>query len=152
MKKNNIVSIISALFILLFLYTALTKLSDFHRFRAMLYGSPWVGKLAPTIAWGLPLTEICISILLFFPKSRRLGLWCSLILMSIFTVYIAYMLYFSSVRPCNCGGVLQLMTWNQHLIFNIFFTLLAILGLWLDKKLGFHHNRDNKHSLNPARI
>jgi putative oxidoreductase len=134
MKKKTLVELISALFILLFVYTAASKFYDFEQFNYTLSVSPLIGKLSPAVAWGLPLTEIGISLLLFFPKTRRLGLWGSLIIMILFTVYIGYLSYFASNRPCSCGGVLKQLTWEQHFIFNIFFTLLAALGLWLNRK------------------
>jgi len=31
--------------------------------------------------------------------------------------------------PCSCGGILSDMNWNQHLIFNIVFTMIALTGL-----------------------
>jgi putative oxidoreductase len=134
MKRNILTEIIAALFILLFMYTATSKFLEFSSFRTVLHMSPLIGDTASVVAWGLPLTEIVISLLLFFPRTRRKGLWASLVIMTLFTAYIGYMIYFTPTRPCNCGGVLQQMTWKQHLIFNIFFTLLAGIGLWWDKR------------------
>jgi len=44
------------------------------------------------------------------------------------------MLAFAPKLPCSCGGVIQKMTWGQHVIFNLFFTLLALVGIWLARK------------------
>jgi putative oxidoreductase len=134
MKRNILIEIISALFILLFVYTAASKLLEFRDFRFVLSMSPLIGKLSTLVAWILPFTEIIIALLLFFPATRRKGLWASLAIMILFTAYLGYMIYFTPTRPCSCGGVLQKMTWKQHLVFNIFFTLLAMLGLWWDKR------------------
>jgi putative oxidoreductase len=134
MKRNILTEIIAALFILLFAYTAISKFLEFSSFRTVLHMSPLIGDTASIVAWGLPLTEIAISLLLFFPRTRRKGFWASLIIMTLFTIYLTYMIYFTPIRPCNCGGVLQQMTWKQHLIFNTFFTLLAGIGLWWDKR------------------
>jgi len=43
-------------------------------------------------------------------------------------------LSFSKELPCSCGGVLQEMSWQQHLVFNIVFTLLALLAAILERK------------------
>ena len=135
MKRNILVEIISALLILLFFYTATSKLLDFRNFREVLHSSPLIGRFSNFVVWTIPFAEIIASLLLFFPATRRKGLWCSLALMIIFTGYLTYMVFFSIIRPCNCGGVLRQMTWTQHLIFNIFFTLLAGIGLCLDKRI-----------------
>jgi hypothetical protein len=136
MKRNYWVEIISSLFILLFVYTAVNKLIDFNHFRDTLGSAPLIREKGKILAWLIPGAEIVISTLLFFPKTRKSGLWGSLTLMLLFTGYLAYMLFISKIRPCSCGGVIEKMTWNQHFIFNIFFTLLAGLGLWLKRKKG----------------
>jgi len=134
MKRNYWIEIISSLFILLFVYTAVSKLIDFRHFRYTLRTAPMIREYGNILAWLIPVAEITISTLLFFPKTRKVGLWGSLFLMLAFTGYLTYMIFFSEVRPCSCGGVIEKMTWNQHFIFNIFFTLLAGLGLWLNRK------------------
>jgi putative oxidoreductase len=134
MKKSYWVDIISSLFILLFIYTAINKFIDLEKFRQVLRSSPLIREKGNIVAWLIPLAEIGISILLFFPKTRKTGLWGTLLLMSLFTGYIAYMVFISDVRPCSCGGIIEKMTWTQHFIFNVFFTLLAGLSLWLNKK------------------
>lgn len=135
MKKSTLIDLISALFILLFMYTASSKFLEFEKFKGTLGTSPLIGRnLAPAVAWILPITEILISLLLFFPRTRRRGILVSLLLMIAFTGYIGYLAHFASYRPCSCGGVLRQLNWKEHFIFNIFFTLLAALGLWLYRK------------------
>jgi len=134
MKRSLILELIVALLILLFVYTGTSKLLDFATFKFALSRTPLVGTQAPVVAWILPLTEFAIALLLFFPRSRKLGLWASLLIMIVFTGYLTYMIYFTPARPCNCGGVLKQMTWKQHLVFNIFFTLLALAGIWLSRR------------------
>jgi hypothetical protein len=133
MKRSYWVEIISSLFILLFVYTAVNKIIDFRNFYDTLRTAPLLREKGKIVAWFIPGAEIIISALLFFPRTRKSGLWGSLALMLVFTGYLAYMLFFSHVRPCSCGGVIEKMTWNQHFLFNIFFTLLAGLALWLTK-------------------
>jgi putative oxidoreductase len=134
MKPNRLTEIIAALFILLFVYTAASKLLGFSVFRFVLSRSPLIGNMAPAIAWVLPFLELFVSLLLFFPRTRRRGLWASFILMVLFTGYLAYMIAFAPHLPCSCGGVIRHMTWTQHLFFNVFFTLLAATGLWWDRR------------------
>jgi hypothetical protein len=86
------------------------------------------------VAWILPSVEILISLLLILPQTRRIGLWCSFVLMLTFTGYVGYMLAFTPHLPCSCGGVLRQMTWKQHLVFNTFYSIIALLGIWLHQR------------------
>ncbi|MFI8378863.1 MauE/DoxX family redox-associated membrane protein [Leeuwenhoekiella sp. NPDC079379] len=69
-----------------------------------------------------------LAALLLVSKTRRLGLLGSAVLMSVFTVYIAGMMLFIPELPCSCGGIINDLTWSQHLLFNLVFTALAIYG------------------------
>lgn len=136
--------IIAALFILLFVYTATSKLKDFNSFYFTLQNSPLLHRYAKVVALLLPVTELVIAGLLFFPRSRRTGLYFSFLLMIIFTFYIGGLLLSSSKLPCSCGGVIRQMTWKQHLVFNIFFTALAGLSIYLRNKRFIAINRNSR--------
>ena len=125
------VEIICFLFIFLFVYAALSKLLDFQNFLAQLGQSPLLGRIVWWVAWIIPLTEILISIMLMLSRWRRLGLYASFCLMVMFTCYIIAITRFSTHIPCTCGGVLQNMRWNQHLVFNLGFVLLSLMGILL---------------------
>lgn len=129
-----IVEIIAALLILLFVYTGITKLADQNSFRAVISRSPLIGQWSTFLSWTLPIIELSAAVLLLIPKTKKLGLWLSLGLMIVFTGYIGYMLLFTNHLPCSCGGVLQQLTWLQHLEFNILFTLLSALSIWFYTK------------------
>ena len=134
-KRSSIVESISALFILLFVYTAVSKLSDYAGFVSTLSRSPLVGNKAGAIGWALPVVELLVTLLLFIPRTRKYGLYASLALMVFFTGYLTYMIYFTTGDlPCSCGGVLNKMSWKQHLVFNIIFTLLGLTGVLLARK------------------
>ena len=135
MKKAIFLDIISYLFIFLFLYTGLSKILEHEVFRTALFKSPLLGNYALFLSILVPLAELLTAIALLIPRTRRLGLYGFLVLMSIFAIYVGFMLYFRSDRPCTCGGIIKYMNWHQHFYFNSGFTLLAILALWLDKKL-----------------
>lgn len=129
-----IIELTAALFILLFVYTGITKLIDQNSFRGVISRSPLIGQWATFLSWTLPIIELSAALLLLIPKTKKLGLWISLGLMILFTGYIGYMLLFSDHLPCSCGGVLQQLTWLQHLEFNILFTLLSALSIWFYTK------------------
>ncbi len=136
MKKlpPYITEVLAALLILLFVYTALSKLINVNTFENALSESPVLDKYAHSIAVILPLTELITSVLLFIPAHREKGFVLSFFLLFSFTFYIACMLLFALPLPCSCGGVLQSLTWPQHLIFNCFFTFLSALGWLIESK------------------
>lgn len=136
-KSRLLVEVTSALFILLFVYTGISKLFEVSNFAGTLSKSPLLGNYAGFISFALPLAELVVACLLFFPKTRKLGLWSSLSLMIAFTSYLVYMIYFTPHLPCTCGGVLATMSWKEHLVFNIAFTTLAIFALLVNNKINW---------------
>jgi hypothetical protein len=90
---------------------------------------------------------------LFFSTTRKYGLVTSTILMAIFTIYISYMLLFTSNLPCSCGGVLKQLNWSQHLVFNVIFLLLSIMALWLsnNNKIFIAINRNSRTPVKNSR-
>lgn len=133
-KRTTIVEVISALFILLFVYTAINKFLVLNDLKHVLKSFPLIGSFPQVIAWGLPISESIIALLLFIPRTKLSGLYGSLAMMTAFTFYLGYMLVFTPKLPCTCGGMLQKLSWPQHLIFNIFFVFLAIVAIRLYKK------------------
>lgn len=131
MKRRVIPEVISAIFIFLFVYTAFSKVFTFHLFTQTLKETPLIGGMAVYIAISLPIIELLVSLLLIIPRTRRLGLYSAFALMLGFTIYIGYMIAFTPHRPCTCGGVIEKMTWTQHLLFNVVFTLLALTAILL---------------------
>ena len=134
MKKERVVDIIAFLFIILFVYTAASKFLRFEYFGGVIAQTPLLEPYTGLIQWAVPLSEILVSILLATNRHRIIGLYASLILMLLFTGYIAGILKFSTRLPCACGGVIEKLGWTNHLLFNIGFTLLSILGIWLERK------------------
>jgi len=128
-KESNTAVTISSLFILLFVYTAISKWLSFDAFRAVLAQSPLTGRIAPLIAWGLPSLELFIALLLSLRTTRKTGLYAAGILMLIFTLYVAGMLLFSPHLPCSCGGIIQAMSWKAHLVFNLAACLLLLYAM-----------------------
>lgn len=126
------IEVISSLLILLFLYASFSKLFNVHALRHDMLNQPIPHALARILMWVIPFLEIGVSLFLVFEGTRRLGLWCSLSLMFIFTLYTAFILaHFFSYVPCGCGGVIKNLTWPQHLVFNLFFVLIAGIALFL---------------------
>lgn len=134
--KQFLVDVICYLFVLLFLYAATSKLLDYDKFELQISKSPIITEFANILVWLVPGSEIVISIMLLIERTRMLGLFAAFTLMLLFTFYIYAILNFSDSIPCSCGGVLEKMTWNQHLIFNMVFVLLALTGILLLTKIN----------------
>lgn len=134
---SKTIEIITAIFILLFVYTAVSKLLSYRLFVISLQKSPVIGFASGLLGWAIPLIEILISVFLFLPQLRIFGLVASFCLMLLFTIYIAYMVIASSHLPCSCGGVISRLSWSQHLWLNVFLTVLAASAVYLQKKLNF---------------
>jgi len=134
MKKAIIIDGISILFMILFLYTGLSKLLEYSVFKAQLMESPILAPVSTIIAILLPVFEIVIMLLLLIPYVRLVGLYASLVLMIMFTIYVLMILVFDKKLPCSCGGIISAMSWPQHLLFNVVFVLMAVIGIGMEKK------------------
>jgi hypothetical protein len=55
-------------------------------------------------------------------------------MMLLFTGYTMAIVFFAPYRPCSCGGVISLLSWEQHLALNILLLLLAVLIIVLSLK------------------
>lgn len=126
------------LYILLFVYTATSKLLNMELFQLRLARFPFISTYAIWIAWGIPFLEIVIAGLFLFPKFILTALYASFSLMSIFTAYIILVLKFSDSVPCSCGGAISALDWKEHIIFNSAFIAIAIIGILLIKKNKKH--------------
>jgi uncharacterized membrane protein YphA (DoxX/SURF4 family) len=135
MKRSTIVEIIALLFVVLFLYTGISKLMEYDVAREQIALTPLLAPIAKEIVIILPIIEILVSVLLFLPRTRRMGLYASLILMIAFTGYVGYILSYNAELPCTCGGILQEMSWTQHLVFNGAAIVLALTGILLSRRI-----------------
>ncbi|MDQ6472747.1 DoxX family protein [Flavobacterium sp. LHD-80] len=130
--KKYIIEVVCLLYILLFVYAAVSKLLDFENFQAELAQSPLFSAFAHWLSWVVLITELTIALLLIFPVTQIKALYAGYCLMVMFTAYIFIILNYSSFVPCSCGGILEKMSWETHLYFNVFCVVLAALALWLN--------------------
>ena len=142
---------ISHLLIFLFGYTAISKLNlfsysipftwekfkliDTTSFREAMLKSAVLRPYVNELAYLIPFGEIAICLLLVFTRTKKTGYYLSLLAMVLFTVYIIYILAaYANNLPCICGGVISMMSWKQHLLFNLFFILITIRAIYLTHK------------------
>lgn len=135
MRSKYMVEAICALLVLLFVYTATSKLINFDSFWFDMNNQPFPNELTPYLVLFIPATEILIAISLVYGPTRKIGLLATVVLMSLFTLYTGLVLAGAFPQtPCSCGGVIRSLTWPQHLVFNIFFVFISIIALRLYKK------------------
>lgn len=140
MNRELIKQLIATLLIFLFIYTAASKLMNFHDFTISMHRQPLPNWLAQLLIYTLPPIEI-VACLFLMSKRQPIGFYISLGLMSAFTVYVACaVLHVFKNVPCSCGGVIKSLTWKQHLAFNIFFLAVSIFGVRLSKPSRLVHS------------
>jgi len=132
-KTKVFADLISYLFILLFIYTASSKIFTFQDFNNVLHVVPIFGPYHIVISVLIISAEIVIGVLLIIPFTKKTGLLAALFLMIIFTIYLIYMVSFEKVLPCSCGGVISHLSWRNHIWFNAGLIFLSSLSLLTNK-------------------
>lgn len=135
LSKSLLVNLISYFFVALFCYAASIKIMDFESFRNQITNSAYLRLFPDLLPYIIIVLEFLVAGLLCYQKTRTIGLCGSLILMCIFTAYIALMLWRTENLPCSCGGILESMSWKQHLFFNILCVVLSTTALRQNLKL-----------------
>lgn len=139
-KRMMIIEVICFLYVILFLYAAFSKVLDYADFRLQISRSPLAKGFSSWQEWSeyiavlIPVLEIVLAIALTIPRYRFKAMIASLALMMMFTIYIVLILTVAPFIPCLCGGIIQKMSWSQHLVFNVFFIGLALAALVLSRK------------------
>jgi len=132
MRRHSVLTIITALLIMLFSYTAISKLAAFQIFHSQLAMQPIPDRAVKPLALLIPTTELVVSVLLLIKTVRIYGLYISAALMAVFTGYMAAVVGgFFEKTPCSCGGVLQQMGFEAHLAFNAFFLTITLIGIYI---------------------
>lgn len=135
MKKEAILKLLSGIIALLFFYAAVSKLVDFDTSKHEMLNQIFSRDISLILVWVVPITELVIVGLLIFNFTRLLGFYASLILLFVFSIYIAITMsgVFGRI-PCSCGGILKNMGYWPHLIFNLLFIVLALLGIAIERQ------------------
>lgn len=137
-RKTNIrkiiIEVICYFFAALFVYATVSKILEFDNFQAQLAQSVILGAYAGAVSYVILTAELAAALLLVIPKFRTAALISAFVLMASFTVYIFIILNFSLSIPCSCGGILERMSWKEHLVFNAICVLILAAGLLLYRK------------------
>lgn len=135
-RKELAITIIVALLVLLWSYTAASKLIDLKQFTQEIHNQTFSKNFSTLLLWFIPIAELLAAVLLLIQKTRLIGLILSAMLMFLFTGYISLVLLdYYDRTPCSCGGVLKQLGWQAHFYFNLFFLSLSLIGIYLHQKL-----------------
>lgn len=136
MKKNILPDIIGYFFIVLFIYTGIAKFTEIHLVREQLLSAPLLESplLANIITWALPIGEILLAVVLFIPQLQLTGLYITLALMAIFTIYVIAILFMDSHLSCSCGGIIEELSPKQHVLFNSACVILSAVAILIRRR------------------
>jgi Methylamine utilisation protein MauE len=140
---SKLITLFSLLLTILFVYTAVSKLIHLDLFQWRLELMPYISPHASSISWVVPFLELVIAGLLWFPKYRTLALYASFFLLGLFTTYIIVVLKYSDSIPCSCGGVISTLGWKDHILFNVTFMIMALLGIICNNKQNIMQSHQN---------
>jgi len=130
--KSAFIETVCFLYVVLFVYAAVSKMLDFKNFQVQLAQSPLITSFAGWVSYMVIGAELAIAVTLCFRRLQAMALQAAFSLMLMFSAYIVLIMYFSPFVPCSCGGILEHMDWGQHLVFNLVFTCFAFVGVMLD--------------------
>lgn len=132
MNLHPLIILITGVLILLWAYASFSKLFGLHKFKQAMMTQVfprWVGKI---LLYAIPLIEIGLVVLLIIPETRLFGMYSSLFLMILFTLYVGGAVFQVYDRhPCACGGLFRRLGWYKHFKVNIMLTLIALIGVVL---------------------
>lgn len=121
--KKSSVETIYYLLILFIAYTTMNKLMGFQSFKINLLKTGLFSNIViPYFAVSVILFELVVLALLIFYK--KTGILALLIMLFLFTLYISFLNFLGRYEVCGCGGILNGLKFQYHLIIN-----LILLGL-----------------------
>ncbi|RZJ88021.1 MAG: hypothetical protein EOO20_14685 [Chryseobacterium sp.] len=129
--KNLIHKTCISLLIILWIYASGSKLLEYNSFKHELTMQHFPYKIEETLVWLLPSIEILTAGLLTATNTIKYGLIASALLLTIFTIYITLIITgIYDKAPCSCGGVLSMLSWNTHLVFNLIFLAINVWAIY----------------------
>lgn len=127
--RTAFLELVRYLFIVLMVYTAVSKVLDYENFKIQISQSIVISPFTNWMVWFVPGIELLIALALTTEKWKTYALHTAFLLMVIFSTYIYIILNYIPDIPCSCGGVLEHMSWREHLLFNSTFVILGFIAI-----------------------
>jgi hypothetical protein len=133
--KTLFINTVYFLFIAMFLYAAFSKWLGFNVYASQMKHQPFPEWMSSILVWAIPISEVIVVLLMIITKTSKLGLMIATAMMIAFSIYIALILLhiFGDKIPCSCGGAISQFTWPQHLVFNLFFVIMGVIAVYLER-------------------
>lgn len=131
MKTKALISLIAIALAVLFAYVAVGKLEHYALFSLQLQQFPFSIPVLHRQAWVVPVLELVISFLLLLPATRLKGLFASLFLLGLYTLYLTGMLGSRFNSSCNCGEPFPSLSLKMHIVFTLVCVFITGVGVVL---------------------
>jgi hypothetical protein len=134
-KFQKIIAEIIYLFLIFFFcYTAFNKLVKLDSFKTNLIKTTLFDKnTADIFSILVIILEILIVLFLIFNKVK--GLFAFSFTLLVFTLYISYLRFKGLYEVCGCGGLLNGLKYQYHLLINLFLILGSCFSLYTFKTI-----------------
>ena len=121
-KRKFIFEIIAGLLLAFFVYTLVSSYIQLQSLKNLL---AFYTKYTSEVAWMMIISELIISIILFVPRTRYIGL----ILVMLYSSYGFYIVITHFHYPHDFGGVLNRISTTQQLVLFCLLFVLALFGI-----------------------
>lgn len=135
MISKALVKLIAIALAVLFAVAAVEKLENYGLFRMQLQKFPFSWPVLQQLAWVIPVTELIIAAFLLLPFTRLKGLFASLFLLGLYTLYLTCMLDIRFQSICYCGEPFQSLSLKMHTIVTLIFVMITGVGVVLSGRL-----------------
>ncbi|SEN69595.1 hypothetical protein SAMN05216436_12026 [bacterium A37T11] len=131
--------ILTIVLVAIYTFAGGIKLWEINAYQSGLENAPFIPSVASTfLAYTIPLFCFAICIMLiygfFIPELSRPALLLYLGSISVFTLYIAYILVFTERETCTCLGLMKYWNWTYNLLLNIGVLILLVITIRLESK------------------
>lgn len=115
----------------------MTKWLDLAGFRIALLKIPYLPlEWLNFVSIVLPGVELLTGVLLFIPVTRFSGRLLGFFLLTLFTLHLIILHWTTATVPCSCGGILESLTFPQHLVLNCILIGCLMFAEWSGYQSG----------------
>lgn len=117
-----------------FCYTSVNKMINIDAFREnLIKTSVFSESIAFYFSVFVIILEVIVILILLFFKNKGLLIFCFIML--VFTLYISYLRFQGLYEVCGCGGILNGLNYNSHLLINICLIIGSLYSFYISKNL-----------------
>lgn len=123
-------------FVVLLSYAGISKFIEGNSLYIALINAPlYLNKpAADLLKWWIPIIEILLAISISFKTTRRIGYLSIALLFILLSLYAGWITWFLPNKPCSCGGLISLLSWKQHVVFNLINLILSLVAWYITKR------------------